>query len=106
MRFVIVEAWNVGELFAAGFLKTLFDLFVDLFKRFDAIRGKCWRAHGNLFLTSFGQSRDFLNGIRLQPFCGTKARLERRGNFRVFPAQTFFQQSSRFLAMAMIGIAL
>ena len=33
----VVEARNIGEMLAAGFLKALFDLFVDFLKRFDAI---------------------------------------------------------------------
>ncbi len=34
---VIVEAWNIGELFAARMFEALENLFVDLFERFDAV---------------------------------------------------------------------
>ena len=73
-------------------------LFVDLFQGLDTVGGKGRRHHGNVLFTLFGQRRDMVDGIGLQPFLGAKDGLEGGGDLGVFPAQAFLQQARRFLA--------
>ena len=94
-------------MFAASLFEAVFDLFVDLFKRFDAIGGKGGGADGDaLDAFFFSQTGDFLDRVGFEPFFGAEDGLEGRADFGFVPAQTFTQQARRFLAFAVIRIAL
>ena len=63
MRVVVVETGDIGKPLTTGVFKTLADLFIDLFKRFDAIRRKGRCNDGDVFLAGL---RRFIAGVGLQ----------------------------------------
>ena len=66
MRRTIVEARDIQKVLSTSLFKALFDLFVDLFQRLNAVGGKRRCADCDAFdAILVGQSRNLLDGVRL-----------------------------------------
>ncbi|MPL60861.1 hypothetical protein SDC9_06423 [bioreactor metagenome] len=105
MRFVVVEAGDVGETLAARMHEGLADLAVDLLERLDAIGREGRRDHRDVLLAGLRKLGHMLDGIGLEPFLAAEDRLEGGVDVARLPAKPLPQQPRGLLALAMVGVA-
>ena len=103
-RFV-VQARNEAIGLAAVFQESVAHLHVDLLQGLQAIARKTWANHIDVFGACFGQFTNGGLGVGLKPLGLAKARLESDFVLCGLESQSFGQEASRFVALAVVEVS-
>ena len=101
----VIQAINVGKLFAARIDKGVTCFQVDFFQRFQAITGKARANQVHTFQAGCSQRNQRGLGVRLKPFGLAKAGLKSNLVSVLAQLQFFGQQACGFVAFAVVGVA-